>query len=115
MQRATVLCPLFPGPPVRKAEQNVIEALAADQPSDASEVALARQVERLARVLRRSPAAVNAQLARAKREQRAKQVDRALYRRCRPGDSTNIWVGCARANTRSAGPLALAVTLLRTH
>jgi len=41
-----------------KAEQNLIDALVADQPSDASESALARQVDRLARVLRRSPAAV---------------------------------------------------------
>jgi hypothetical protein len=77
MQRATVLRPLFPGPPVRKAEQNVIEALAADQPSDASEVALARQVERLARVLRRSPAAVNAQLARAKAKLQARAISYA--------------------------------------
>ena len=62
---------------MRKAEQNVIEALAADQPSDASEVALARQVEGLARVLRRSPAAVNAQLARAKAKLQARAISYA--------------------------------------
>jgi hypothetical protein len=52
----------------------VIEALAADQPSDASEVALAHNVDRLARVLRRSPAAVKAQLERAKARLQARQV-----------------------------------------
>jgi hypothetical protein len=60
-----------------KAEQNIIEALAADQPSDASEIALARQVDRLARVLRRSPAAVQAQLNRAKTKLQARAISYA--------------------------------------
>ena len=60
-----------------KAEQNLIEALAADQPSAISETALERQVDRLARVLRRSPAAVNAQLARAKAKLQARAVSYA--------------------------------------
>ena len=60
-----------------KAEQNLIDALVADQPSDASETALARQVDRLARVLRRSPAAVTAQLARAKAKLQARAISYA--------------------------------------
>jgi hypothetical protein len=60
-----------------KAEQNVIDALAADQPSDASETALMRQVDKLARVLRRSPAAVQAQLARAKAKLQARAISYA--------------------------------------
>jgi hypothetical protein len=60
-----------------KAEQNLIDALVADQPSDASEIALARQVDRLARVLRRSPAAVTAQLARAKAKLQARALSYA--------------------------------------
>ena len=55
----------------------MIDALVADQPSDASETALARQVDRLARVLRRSPAAVTAQLARAKAKLQARAISYA--------------------------------------
>jgi hypothetical protein len=60
-----------------KAEQNLIDALVADQPADVSETALARQVDRLARVLRRSPAAVTAQLARAKAKLQARAISYA--------------------------------------
>src|SRR4030095_10556424 len=60
-----------------KAEQNLIDAFVADQPSDVSETALARQVDRLARVLRRSPAAVTAQLARAKAKLQARALSYA--------------------------------------
>jgi hypothetical protein len=69
-----------PGEPPRRAgtfsraEKNLVEALAADQPSHASEIALGRQVDRLARVLRRSPAAVQAELDRAKARFQARQV-----------------------------------------
>jgi hypothetical protein len=57
-----------------KAEKNVIEALAADQPSAASEAALEQQIDRVARVLRRSPAAVKAQLDRARAKMQARAV-----------------------------------------
>ncbi len=60
-----------------KAEQNLIDALVADQSPDASEGTVDRQVDRLARVLRRSPAAVTAQLARAKAKLQARAVSYA--------------------------------------
>jgi hypothetical protein len=57
-----------------RAEKNLVEALAADQKSHESSLALERQVDRLARVLRRSPAAVQAELDRAKARFQARQV-----------------------------------------
>jgi len=56
-----------------RAEKNLVEALAADQPSHESAAALDGQVDRLARVLRRSPAAVQAELDRAKSRFLARQ------------------------------------------
>jgi hypothetical protein len=56
------------------AEKGLIDNVAADQLSVSSELTLERQVERLARLLRRSPAAVKAQLDRAQARLQARQV-----------------------------------------